>query len=99
MHGGEPLEFVQVDGQKVLANLTHRSSYHFMRTFTLTTGMRPHQYVKAIRMERAREALLQGNSVKATAIAVGYAPGHSFRKAFYQYFGVRPSQWTIQIGS
>ena len=76
---------------KTLAKIAHRSPYHFMRTFTLTTGMKPHEFVKAIRMERAKKALISGAKVKDAAIAVGYVPGHSFRKAFQQHFGMYPS--------
>lgn len=80
-----------------LARLAHRSPYHFMRTFALTTGMKPHQYVRAIRMERAKAALLQGASVRATARSVGYVPGHSFRRAFHQYFGMHPSAFVAAV--
>lgn len=82
---------------KALAQVANRSPYHFMRTFTLTTGMKPHDFVRAVRMERAKEALLSGKSVKEVAIAVGYAPGHSFRTAFRQYFGVSPSKFSSTV--
>lgn len=82
---------------KALADVTDRSLYHFIRTFTLTTGMRPHEFVRAIRMERAKEALLLGNRVKDVATAVGYVPGHSFYKAFYRHFGVYPSAFVNSL--
>ena len=82
---------------KSLAEVAHRSPYHFMRTFRLTTGLKPHEFVRAVRMERAKEALLSGAKVQATATAVGYAPGHSFRKAFRRYFGMNPSVFTDAI--
>ena len=82
---------------KQLADIVDRSLYHFMRTFALTTGMKAHEFVRAIRMERAKEALLLGSQVKDTAMAVGYVPGHSFRKAFYRYFGVRPSAFVKSV--
>ncbi|MEL6223056.1 MAG: AraC family transcriptional regulator [Cyanobacteria bacterium J06627_8] len=80
-----------------LAQVAHRSPYHFMRTFTSTTGIKPHQFVQAIRMERAKKVLLNGASVKMAARTVGYVPGHSFRKTFYQYFGMQPSVFAKAI--
>ncbi|MEM9948379.1 MAG: AraC family transcriptional regulator [Cyanobacteria bacterium P01_D01_bin.36] len=82
---------------KMLAEISNRSPYHFMRTFTLTTGMKPHEFVRAVRMERAKEALLLGHRVKCVATAVGYVPGHSFRRAFKQYFGVSPSIFVKEV--
>ena len=82
---------------KALAQVPNRSPHHFMRTFTATTGMKPHEFVRAIRMERAKELLLIGHPVKYAATAVGYFPGHSFRKAFYRYFGVHPSTFVKSI--
>lgn len=74
-----------------LATLAHCSPYHFIRMFTRTTGINPHEFVQSIRMERAKEALLSGAKVKSAALAVGYVHGHSFRKAFHRYFGTLPS--------
>ncbi|MGF1513435.1 MAG: helix-turn-helix domain-containing protein [Elainellaceae cyanobacterium] len=82
---------------KNLAGVAHRSQYHFMRTFTLTTGMKPHEFVRAVRMGRAKAALLSGARVKAAAIAVGYRPGRSFRSAFHRYFGMHPSTFTTAV--
>ena len=82
---------------KSLAGVVNRSPYHFMRTFALTTGMKPHEFVRAIRMERAKEALLSGARVKEVAIAVGYVPGHRFRNAFHRYFGTHPSTFVDTV--
>lgn len=76
-----------------LAAVAHQSPYHFMRMFARTTGVRPHAFVRAVRMERARGALLAGASVAEAARGVGYAGGHSFRMAFRQCFGVLPSAY------
>lgn len=82
-----------------LAKVAKRSPYHFMRTFTLTTGMKPHDFVRAVRMERAKEALLAGRRIRDVSAAVGYVPGHSFRKAFRQHFCIDPSTFVNTIFS
>ena len=80
-----------------LAEVANRSTHHFMRTFSLTTGMKPHEFVRAIRMERAKEAIIAGRRVKDAAKTVGYVPGHSFREAFCRYFGVLPSNYSETV--
>jgi AraC-like DNA-binding protein len=73
-----------------LAAVVSLSHAHFIRTFARTLGMPPHQYVRARRMQRAREQLARGASVAAAAHAVGFASISQFRSAFRQSFGHTP---------
>ena len=75
-----------------LARVAALSRFHFIRAFKATTGLTPHRYVQAKRMNRAR-ALLADESLAIGEIArrVGYADAHSFRRAFAQQFGRPPA--------
>ena len=46
-------EELLVQNPEELAKIVHTSAYHFSRQFKAATGMPPHQYVLARRIERA----------------------------------------------
>lgn len=68
------------------------SPFHFARTFKRTTGIAPHQFVMARRMERAATLLRSGMSVLDTTHAVGLSNVSHFRRVFRQHHGVLPGQ-------
>ena len=78
---------------EALARVAALSRYHFIRAFKATTGLTPHSFVLAMRMQRAR-ALLAATDLPVGAVArqVGYADAHSFRRAFLRHFGRAPGQ-------
>jgi AraC family transcriptional regulator len=75
-----------------LADVVSLSHAHFIRSFARTLGMPPHQYVRARRLERARELLAGGSSVATAAHAVGFVSPSQFRSAFRQSYGHLPHQ-------
>lgn len=76
-----------------MAMQAHISKYHFIRVFKHVFGISPYQYQKRKRLERARQELMQGQSVYDTAILLGYPDIPSFSKAFKQIFGQAPSHY------
>jgi AraC-like DNA-binding protein len=56
------------------------------KAFSETYGMGLYHYLRCCRMERARDLLLQGESLKAAAIEVGMKPG-TFPKEFKAFYG------------
>lgn len=76
-----------------LADVAASSSHHFARMFFLATGLSPHAFVAARRMERAAEALRAGRCAAQAAASVGYASGHRFRAAFAAQFALAPSRY------
>jgi AraC-like DNA-binding protein len=74
-----------------LARVASLSSSHFIRSFGRTMGVSPHRYVRAQRLQRAREQLARGATVSSTALAVGFTSVSQFRTAFYSAFGHLPS--------
>jgi AraC-like DNA-binding protein len=49
-------------------------------------------YVQHLRMERAREGLLAGKSIKEVAFEIGYEHPHHFSTAFRKWYHIPPSR-------
>ncbi len=76
-----------------LAKMANMSSSTFHRNFKQVTASSPIQYVKRIRLTRARELLQdQGLKVKQAAAQVGYESATQFSREFSRYFGLSPSE-------
>ena len=76
-----------------LADVAALSPFHFLRAFRRATGLTPHAYVTARRMERALRMLrTTDRSVLEIATRLGYANPAHFRRAFRRAFGVAPGQ-------
>jgi AraC family transcriptional regulator len=74
-----------------LARVATLSPFHFARAFKATTGLAPHQFVTARRIDRARAMLLATPaSVVDVAHAVGLSNVSHFRRLFRAHTGVLP---------
>jgi len=75
-----------------LAKLAGLSTYHFIRAFRAHAGQTPHQYLRARRIERARE-LLVTTPMPITEIcdAVGFQSLGSFCSLFRKLTGETPA--------
>lgn len=80
-----------------LADVAAVSRHHFARMFQLASGLTPHAFVAARRMEQAAAAIRRGASVARAAADVGYAPGHRFRAAFVAQFARTPSRYAQMV--
>jgi AraC family transcriptional regulator len=77
---------------EALAGAASLSAFHFARSFRRATGLAPHAYVTARRMERARELMLAGSLSSAAAGAlVGYSNPAHFRESFVRWLGMSPA--------
>jgi AraC family transcriptional regulator len=76
-----------------LADVAALSPFHFLRAFRRATGLTPHAYVTARRMERALRMLrTTDRPVLEIATRMGYANPAHFRRAFRGAFGVAPGE-------
>jgi AraC-like DNA-binding protein len=70
------------------------SPSHLARGFRLATGLPPHQWLVARRLERARNLLQEGRlSLAEVALRCGFADQSHLTHAFRRAHGVPPGQW------
>lgn len=67
------------------------SKFHFIRLFKEIYGKTPHQYLIAVRLEKAKQFLGEGKSVSDTCADVGFESLTSFSSLFKKSVGVSPS--------
>jgi AraC family transcriptional regulator len=70
-----------------LAEVAALSPFHFARSFRLSTGLTPHRYVRARRLERARDMIVSGALIRDVAARAGYENLGHFRAAYRAHFG------------
>lgn len=68
------------------------SKFHFIRLFKSIYGSTPHQYLRSVRVEKAKELLKSVDSVTDVCYSVGFESISSFSSLFSKTFGVSPSQ-------
>lgn len=78
-----------------LAKRAHMSVPTFHQHFKAMTSMSPLQYVKGIRLTRAKQMIQGGSSAKDAAHDVGYQSESQFSREFRRFFGVRPSDCAL----
>lgn len=77
-----------------LASEVGLSPFHFARAFKTSTGLPPHAWQRARRIDLAK-ALLETSDLPVTEIAleVGYESSQALARLFQRSVGVSPSQW------
>lgn len=76
-----------------LARITGYSPAHFQRLFKRSTGLSPAAYARALREERAREAMSQSDSVTGAIYEAGYGAPSRFYASHKEKLGMTPSAW------
>jgi AraC family transcriptional regulator len=77
-----------------MAAVARLSPYHFARQFKAATGLPPHQYVIARRVERAKQLLQCGGlSLAEVAAHAGFSDQSQFSRHFKRLVGVTPGQF------
>jgi len=80
----------------VLADLADKAGYsptHFQKVFKRATGLSPAAYARALRMERAVEALSGADRVTDAVYDAGFAAPSRFYEASEGRLGMEPSAW------
>lgn len=74
-----------------LADMAHMSIPTFHQHFKAVTATSPLQYMKSLRLTRARQMLQAGGRVKSVARDVGYESESQFSREYRRFFGFPPS--------
>jgi AraC-like DNA-binding protein len=70
------------------------SASHFTRAFRQSLGTAPHQWLLKVRVERAKEQLLNSDATLADiAFGCGFADQSHFTRVFARQIGLTPGQW------
>jgi AraC family transcriptional regulator len=80
---------------ELMAAAAHLSVYHFARQFKAATGMPPHQYVIARRVERAKQLLQTSTTLTVAEVAAnaGFSDQSQLSHHFKRLVGVTPQQF------
>jgi AraC family transcriptional regulator len=80
-----------------IAAVARLSPYHFARQFKAATGMPPHEYLIARRVERARQFLQGGRDLSLAEVAAraGFRDQSQFSRHFKRLVGVTPGQFRM----
>ena len=81
-----------------LANIGHVTERHLLRLFIEHAGVSPLQYLRAIRLERARQLIERGASVTSAAEAAGFRSGLQLRRAWSSHWGGVPRDVMRALG-
>ena len=76
-----------------LSDLTGYSPTHFQRLFARTVGLSPAAFARALREERVRTALQDGDSVTQALYAAGYSSASRFYADMEGKLGMGASEW------
>lgn len=80
-----------------LARIAELSPHHFLRVFRRTFGETPHECVTRLRIDRAKAALREGQSVTDACFDVGFSSLGSFSSLFKRHVGVAPSEYQRRL--
>ena len=73
-----------------MAEAACMSRFHYIRIFQQVYGLTPRQYLRDLRIEKAKELLKKGHSVTHVCWEVGYQSLPTFSKVFKRGTGYSP---------
>ena len=81
---------------EALSEQAFLSKYHFLRLFKTYFGQSPHQFLTKIRINRAKDLLINtSNSIHQIAYAIGIQNPSSFTRLFNQKVGIGPNNFRL----
>jgi AraC-like DNA-binding protein len=82
-----------------LAEVSHLSKFHLLRTFKNELGMPPHAFQMQLRLNEARKKLLRGETTIEVALSLGFADQAHFMNAFKRYTYLTPKKYQKQLSN
>ncbi|MEM9245241.1 MAG: AraC family transcriptional regulator, partial [Cyanobacteria bacterium P01_F01_bin.153] len=74
-----------------LAAIAHMSTSSFHKKFKEVMHLSPLQYIKLVRLNKARAYLMEGKTVSESGSMVGYNSPAQFSREYKRQFGISPS--------
>ncbi len=71
----------------LLAEEAGMSKYHYLRTFKRYTGLTPHQYSLSVRIQKATERIISGESIVQASTESGFSDESHFTRHFKRIYG------------
>ncbi len=78
-----------------LADYANVSVHYLCRLFKKVVGCSPMEYVRRLRITKAKELLIEGHSIADTCKRVGYYDPSNFSRQFKAQNGVSPQQYAL----
>jgi|GEM_PF-797459 len=78
----------------LLAQEAGMSKYHYLRTFKKYTGLTPHQYTLSVRVQKATERIIGGESIIQASMESGFSDQSHFTRHFKRIYGYTPHKIT-----
>ena len=75
-----------------LAQISGLSKYHFLRKFKEEFSMTPHAYLLQIRIQNAKNMLLNHQSLTNIALSCGFSDQSHFTRVFNKIYGMSPGK-------
>lgn len=76
-----------------LAAMTGLSHFQIIRKFKASTGFTPHYFQLNLRINHARELLLQQHALSTIAYQLGFSDQSHFQRTFKSFVGITPQQY------
>ncbi|MDB5873741.1 MAG: transcriptional regulator, AraC family-like protein [Ramlibacter sp.] len=84
---------------QTLAAIAGLSRAHMTRAFARQFGVPPHIYLNSVRVRKAQEAMMAGDSLADVAVDCGFADQSHFSRRFKGALGLTPARWLRQMRS
>jgi transcriptional regulator GlxA family with amidase domain len=82
-----------------MARVAHLSASHFARVFKRETGKAPMEYVRDLRLERAKKLLIAGDkSMTEIALECGFGSPSYLSACFQKEYKLTPSEYQKRVG-
>lgn len=75
---------------EALSQQSGLSKYHFLRLFAETLGVTPHQYIIAQRIQKAKQFVLEGETLSLAGVRAGFSDQSHFIRSFRKIYGYSP---------
>ena len=91
-------DYARTMSTETMAKLAGMSVSTFHHNFKAVTATSPLQYVKSVRLHRARLLMVQSDhNARTAAAAVGYESASQFGREFKRFFGASPGEETANL--